>query len=416
MTLSNLIDDANASVIEKMLNSEVYLMGMEKASNVIPFLSEGYAMTHSGPPVEWADMCSAMKQSIVGAVVYEGWTNDYGEAEEMAQSGAIRFASNNDIGCVAPMAGIISPSMPVFVFKNKTYGNMAHVNLNEGLGKTLRFGANDASVIDRLKWMERVLAPILADAIELSGPINITSMTARGVQRGDDGHNRNKACTGLFIRYVAPWMVRTDHPKNDIADALAFIDSNDHFFLNLSIGNCKATMDSIGFVKNSSVVTCMSTNGHSFGIQIAGCGDEWFLAPSPYAIGNYFKGYSDADAIPTMGDSYITETTGIGAFAMAAALGIGQFIGIDTEQAQQFSKDMYQITLTEHSRYLIPVFNYRGTPTGIDVRKVVASGSLPIINTGIAHREPGVGQIGAGYFHPPMDCFKKALLALEQGA
>lgn len=409
MNYEERIEAANKKAIERMQKSEIDLTGVGRASEEIAvFSDQAYTLTHSGPPVEWEHMCPAMKNSILGAIVYEGWTPDLEGAQSFAQSGRIRFVSNNDIHCVAPMSGIISPSMPVLIFKNRTYGNVTHTNLNEGLGKTLRFGAFDDSVLDRLIWMRDVLGPMLGEALELSGPVDLTEMSARGLRRGDDCHNRNTASTALFIRYMAKWLVRTGYSKEEIARALEFIDSNDHFYLNLSIGSCKATMDAASNIPDSSVVTCMTANGYSFGIKVSGCGDEWFTVPSPYAVGNYFKGYSIDDANPTVGDSYITETSGIGAFAMAAALGIGSFIGVDVERLKQLSLDMYKITIAESDHFQIPVFGYRGTPLGIDVRKIVESGDRPIINTGIAHKEPGIGQIGAGFFYTPLECFQAA--------
>ncbi|BDF70312.1 hypothetical protein CE91St41_24610 [Oscillospiraceae bacterium] len=410
------VEAANRQALERIQCSSVSLVGVTKAGDVLPCLTSGRAVTHSGPPTGWAEMCPAMQGAVCGAAVLEGWAQGLEQARQLAEQGEIRFYSNHDHGSAGPMAGIISPSMPVFHFVNEAYGNSVYVTMNEGLGKALRFGANDAQVLDRLRWMEQVLAPILAEALELSGPVNITEMSARGIQRGDDCHNRNKASTGLFIRHMAPWMARTGRSKADIAATLAFLDANDHFFLNLSIGNCKATMDTIRGLPHSSIVSCMCSNGYQFGIQTAGTGAVWFTAASPRARGNYFAGYSDRDACPVMGDSYITETAGLGAFAMAAALGIGRFIGVDTHQAQQFSSDMYPITAAEHRRYKIPVFDYRGTPVGIDIRRVLETGTLPVINTGIAHADPGIGQIGAGIVSPPIECFRQAYHQLKKGA
>lgn len=402
------IDTANQKVIDTIQTSVVELFDVDIAKNRLAFLQGGKALLHSGPPVAWRDMCSAMRSAACGAAVLEGWASTVEEAARLAESGEIRFDSNNDHAAVGPMAGIISPSMPVFCFRNTTYGNEAFVTMNEGLGKALRFGANDITVITRLHWIAEVLAPILKNALELSGPVDITDMIARGVQRGDECHNRNKASTSLFIRHIAPAMVRTKLPREEVAKALEFLDGNDHFFLNLSMGNSKATMDAIGQVPDSTIVSCMCTNGHEFGLRVAGLGKQWITAPSPYATGNYFQGFTAEDASPTMGDSYISEAAGIGAFGMGCAPGIGRFIGISAQQTVNYSLEMYAITVVEHRRFKIPCLNYRGTPLGIDVRKVLETGILPIINTGIAHKLPGIGQIGAGVVRAPMACFERA--------
>lgn len=406
-SLNRLTEKANQQAIDRIQSSRVYLTELSQAKDKISFF-DGYSLMHSGPPVEWENMTTAMRNAVCGAIVYERWAKSLSDAFDMAEKGLIRFGSDNENNAVGPMAGIVSPSMPVFVFENQVFGNKAYVTINEGLGKTLRFGANDESVINRLTWIENTLAPILKESLMLSGPIDITSIIAQGLQRGDECHNRNKASNNLFVNQIAPWMVRCNYSREDISQALTFMAGNDHFFLNLSMGNSKATMDTIHNIEYCSVVSCMSTNGYHLGIQVSGTGRQWFTAPSPYAKGNYFEGYDEADASTVMGDSYISEACGIGAFAMGAALGIGQFIGINTKQAQDYSLEMYDITISEHELFKIPTFDFKGTPLGIDIRKVISSGRLPVINTGIANKRPGVGQIGAGIVYPPIDCFRKA--------
>lgn len=408
-----LIDRANREAIKKIQESEVSLIGLSRAKDVIDFLKTDKALLHSGPPVKYTQMCSAMKNAVHGAIVYEGWAPTIDKAEELAKSGAVSFDCNNDNNAVGPMAGIISPSMYVCIFENTTFHNKCYVTLNEGLGKTLRFGANDDSVIQRLKWMERVLGPVMKEALEISGPIDIKKIVTTSLQRGDECHNRNKAATSIFIRKIAAWMVRTSFDKKDIADALAFLDSNDHMFLNLSMGVSKATMDAINGISNCTLVSCMCTNGHEFGIKVAGGHNKWFTAPSPYALGNYFTGYGVEDASPVLGDSYISEAAGIGGFAMGCAPGISNFIGISIQDTLEYTLRMYNITIAEHDAFKVPALDYRGTPLGIDIQKVVATKILPIINTGIAHKKPGVGQVGAGIVYPPIECFTKAAKAMK---
>jgi hypothetical protein len=354
-----------------------------------------------------------MCNSVYGAIVYEGWEEDIEKAEILAGSGKIKFDSAHDHSALGPMSGIISPSMPVIVMENTTFGNRSYITLNEGLGKTLRFGANNSSVIERLKWIEKILGPMLKEALSLSGPIDITAIMARAVQRGDECHNRNKSATSLLIRKMAPWLVKTSFSKGDIADVLTFMDSNDHFFLNLSMASTKAAMDIAHKITGGSLVSCMASNGVEFGIKICGCGETWYTAPAECAEGNYFEGYELDDASPVMGDSYISETAGLGGVALGLAPGIVQFIGGTVKEAIEGTLEMYKITSAEHPLFKIPSMDFRGTPLGIDVRLVIEKGILPIINTGIAHKKPGVGQIGAGRFHPPMQCFKLAALKLS---
>jgi hypothetical protein len=398
---------SNREAVEIIGSSRIFWVDVCRADEVVPGL-DGKTLYHAGPPVDPATMCSAMCNAVYGAIVYEGWAGNLEEAAMVARTGEIRFGSAHDHSALGPMAGIISPTMPVMVMENKTFGNRSYVTINEGLGRTLRFGANDASVIDRLRWIEKVLGPLLKEALQLSGPVAITTIMARAVQRGDECHNRNKAATSLLIRAIAPWMVRTSYDKEDIAEALAFMDSNDHFFLNVSMAATKATMDVAHGIEGGSLVSCMASNGVEFGIKICGCGAKWYTAPAECAEGNYFEGYGLDDANPVMGDSYISETAGLGGVAMGLAPGIVQFIGGTVQEAITGTREMYSITAAEHPLYKIPSMDFRGTPLGIDVLLVLERGILPIINTGIAHKDPGVGQIGAGRFRPPRRCFELA--------
>jgi hypothetical protein len=306
--------------------------------------------------------------------------------------------------------------MPVFVVENRAHGNLTFSTLNEGLGRVLRYGANDAPVIARLRWMSEVLGPALREALRrVEGGIDLRSLIAQALQMGDEGHNRNRAATSLFFRAAARPLLDSGLPKERLAEVFDFIAGNDHFTLNLSMAACKAALDAAHGIARSSVVTAMARNGVEFGIRLSGLGERWFTAPAGVPDGLFFPGYGPADANPDIGDSAITETGGIGGFAMAAAPAIVQFVGGRAEDALRATLEMYEITLAEHPHYRIPALDFRGSPAGIDVRKVVATGILPVINTGIAHRRPGVGQIGAGVVRPPMACFAEALTVLAEG-
>lgn len=407
------IDDANEKAFNKIVNSVPVLEDIGTAADVIPGMTKD-TFLHAGPPITWENMPGPMRGAIVGALIYEGKAATPEEAVKMAESGAINFSPCHEHGVVGPMAGIVSPSMPVFVVQNKTYGNYSFCTMNEGLGKVLRFGAFSNDVIQRLKWMEKVLAPGLRKALKVRGQIDLRAIIAQALHMGDDLHNRNKAATSLFIREIAPSLVKADLSGEETASILEFINSNDHFFLNLSMPACKAMMDAAHGIERSTLVTTMSRNGTEFGIRVSGLPGRWFTGPAQMVKGLYFPGYSEADANPDLGDSAITETAGIGGFAMAAALAIVQFVGGTPGDALNYSRRMYEITYGENPNWQIPIFDFRGTPTGIDVRKVVEKNILPQINTGIAHKDPGIGQVGAGLVNPPWDCFSKALLALAE--
>lgn len=407
------IDTANKRTVEIIMQGQPTLIGVGTAINDVPGMTPK-TLLHAGPPITWDKMSGPLKGAIIGALIYEGFAENRDQAAVLAASGEIKFDSCHHHNSVGPMAGVISPSMPVWIIENRAYGNKAYCTLNEGLGKVLRYGAYSSEVIERLKWMEGVLAPVIKETMKLHGPIDLKSMIAQVLQMGDEGHNRNKAGTSLLIRELAPFLLQTGFDTKDKVDVLNFINSNDHFFLNLTMPACKASLDPASGIEYSTIVTTMARNGTEFGIRVSGLGGRWFTGPAGMVKGLLFPGYSDEDANPDIGDSVITETTGIGGFAMAAAPAIVQFVGGSAGDALNFTQRMYEITQAENTAYKIPALNFRGTPTGIDIRKVVETGILPNINTGIAHREPGVGQIGAGLVEPPANCFEDALEAMVE--
>ncbi len=402
------INRANREAVKRMIDSQPLLVDIEQTKDVIPGMTKR-TILHAGPPVEWKRMCGPIKGAIMGALIYEGLARNPEEAKKLAASGKIKFSPCHHHNAVGPMAGIISASMYVFVVKNEKFGNYAYCTLNEGLGKVLRFGAYSEEVIERLKWMEKVLAPGLKKAVKISGGINIKNLIAQALQMGDECHNRNVAATSLFIKEIIPHLLKTDLNKKTIGEIIEFVSGNVHFFLNISMAACKATADTILSFKNSSLVSAMARNGTEIGIRVAGLGKRWFTAPAGMPKGLYFAGYSEKDANPDLGDSTISETAGIGGFAMASAPAIVQFIGGNPQDAIRYTKEMYEIVVAKHDTYKIPSLDFIGTPIGIDIRKIVETGITPFINTGIAHKKPGIGQIGAGILRAPMSIFEEAL-------
>lgn len=401
---------ANAEAVGRILQARPVIQGIGKARDVIPGMHDRLIL-HSGPPVTWERMCGPMRGAVIGGLIYEGLAKNPEAAAALAASGEIAFDPCHHHQSVGPMAGVVTASMPVWILENAAFGNRAFCTLNEGLGKVLRYGAFSDEVIERLRWMENILAPTLAEALAAHGPLDLRSLIAQALQMGDEVHNRNRAATSLFIRTLAPLLVRGKAGAAHAAEVLRFMDGNDHFFLNLSMPACKCALDPAAGIPNSSLIVTMSRNGTDFGIRVSGLGNRWFTAPAPKVEGLYLPGFSEADAAPDIGDSVITETAGIGGMAMAAAPAIVQFVGGSASQALAFTRAMYDITLAEHPAYKIPALDFRGTPTGIDLLRVVASGVVPLVNTGIAHKEPGIGMVGAGLVKPPMKCFEDTLTA-----
>ncbi|MBW6515450.1 MAG: DUF1116 domain-containing protein [Candidatus Cloacimonetes bacterium] len=407
------IDQANEKALDIIQKGQPVLLGLDIARNVIPGMQENMIL-HAGPPIQWDRMCGPMRGAIIGALIYEGKAATKEEAENLAKSGEIEYAPCHEHNAVGPMAGIISPSMPVFIIKNDTYGNEAYCTQNEGLGKVLRYGAYQSEVIEKLKWMEKVLYPILDKAIRSLGKIDLKNLISQALHMGDEVHNRNRAGTSLLIRQLAPAILKTSENVTDSAKVLEFINSNDHFFLNLSMPAAKCMLDAASNIVPSSIVIAMARNGTDFGIRLAGTGNKWFTGKALIPDALFFPGYTKEDANPDIGDSTITETAGLGGFAIAAAFAIAQFVGGTAADAKRYTNLMYEITATESENFQIPALDFRGTPLGIDVRKVIEKNLTPFLDTGVAHKQPGIGQVGAGVLSAPTEPFINAIKGLAK--
>ncbi|MCS6843949.1 MAG: DUF1116 domain-containing protein [Caldilineales bacterium] len=408
------IEQANATAVERMTSARPILKGVARARDVIPGMRDNLLL-HAGPPITWERASGPLRGAVIGALIFEGLAADEAEAEAMVRAGEIALEPCHEHAAVGPMAGIISPSMQVYIVENVTHGNRAFSNLNEGYGKVLRYGAYSPEVLARLRWLNEVLGPVLQEALALSGEgIDLRALLAESLQMGDEGHNRNKAGSVLYTAKLAPWIARTSADKETIAEVLRSLAENALSVLNPVMAACKAMADAAHGVAGSTVMTTMARNGTELGIRVSGLGNRWFTGPAQVPHGLYFPGFTHADANPDIGDSTITETAGIGAFAMAGAPAIVSFVSGTPQDALNTTLEMYEITVAEHPYFKIPALNFRGTPVGVDIRKVVELGILPRINTGIAHRQAGVGQIGAGLALPPMEAFEKALMAYAE--
>jgi len=407
------VDQANAEAIRRVLGATPVLVGIRRAQDVVPGMADDLLL-HAGPPIAWDRMSGPVRGAVIGALLYERRAASEAEAVRLVESGRVRFEPCHHHAAVGPMAGIVSSSMPVYVVENAAGRTRAYSTLNEGYGTVLRYGAYGTDVLARLRWLEETLAPVLDRALEFSGGLDLRTLIAQALQMGDEGHNRNKAASALLGRQLAPHIVRSGAPADAQHEVFRYLAETDLAALNPIMAACKATMDAAHGVPGSTLVTAMARNGTEFGIRVSGLGERWFTGPAEVPRGLYFPGFSADDANPDVGDSTITETAGIGAFAMAAAPAIVSFVSGTARDALQSTLEMYEITLAENPAFGIPALDFRGTPTGIDIRKVVRTGILPRVNTGIAHREVGIGQIGAGLVRPPRVCFERALQAMAE--
>lgn len=407
------MDEANKAVIDKITGSAPFLVDVVPAKEKIKELNDGKVLLHAGPPIEWNDMTGPMHGSCIGASIYEGWASNEEEAEKQLAGGEVKFIPCHHVNAVGPMGGITSANMPVFVVENRTDGNEAYCIMNEGIGKVLRFGANSQEVIDRLKWMQDILGPTIAKALALTEDgLNLNVIIAKAITMGDEFHQRNIAASLIFLKEISPYIVQLDMNESDRKDVIQFLADTDQFFLNIMMATAKAVMDGARTIQDGTVVTAMCRNGKDFGIRISGMGDEWFTAPVNTPQGLFFTGYSQDDANPDIGDSAITETFGVGGMAMIAAPGVTRFVGAGGfDDALATSNEMTEICVSQNSNFTIPTWDFQGACLGIDARKVVETGIEPVINTGIAHKKAGMGQVGAGTVRAPKECFEKALEA-----
>ncbi|HNS07427.1 MAG TPA: DUF1116 domain-containing protein [Anaerolineaceae bacterium] len=404
------IEKANALAVEKFMEARPVAITLAKALEIVPGMHENMLL-HAGPPVTFERMSGPTKGAMIGALLFEGKAKNPEEAEKLLKSGKIEFSPCHEHMCAAPMAGVISPSQLVYVIENQTHGIKCYSNLNEGRGKVLRMGAYSEDVLEKLRWMEAVLGPTIKTALEAMGGIDVRAILAKALHSGDDGHNRLDTASLLWTTQLAPYIAKTAKNTETAFEVTKFLGENALSILNPVMAGCK-TMTAAGHnIEGSTIVTIMSRNGTDWGIKVSGLGDKWFTAPSPVVKALYFPGFTEKDACPDIGDSVITETAGIGGFAMATAPALVTFVGGEPRDAINTTLDMYEITEGEHKQFTIPFLDFRGTPTGVDIRKVVEKQITPRVNTGVAHKDPGVGQVGAGVVSAPMKCFEDALIA-----
>jgi hypothetical protein len=407
------IEKANALVCEKFMEARPVATTMAKAIEVVPGFHENMLL-HAGPPITWERMSGPQKGAMIGALILEGKAKTPEESEKLLASGKIEFSPCNDHMCSGPMAGVIAPSQLVYVIENKTHGIKCFSNMNEGRGKVLRMGAYSQDVLDKLRWMETVLGPTIKTALEAIGGIDVRAIIAKSLHMGDDGHNREDAASVLWTTMLAPYIAKTAKDTQTAFDVIKFLGDNALSILNPIMASCKSMTAAGENIEGSTIVTIMARNGTDFGIKVSGLGDRWFTAPSPVVKALYFPGFKESDACRDIGDSVITETAGIGGFAMATAPALVTFIGGVPRDAINTTMDMYEITYAEHKQFTIPFLDFRGTPTGVDIRKVVEKQITPRVNTGVAHKDPGVGQVGAGVVSAPMSLFEDALVAFAE--
>ncbi len=403
-------DRANANTIARMLKSNPVWIDVGEAKDEIPGMLPNHVL-HSGPPIDFDDMCDPQQRAVEGAAVFEGWVRDKSELKKKIRSGKIVLAPNYTLNSIGPMCGVITPSMSVIVTQNKSFGNRSWSTFNEGKGNVLWMGTYDDGSIQRLRWIKDTLGPGLKEALKHSeGGIDLHAILSEAVQMGDEAHARSAACTSLLLQRLYPLLLKTCLDRRSILEIVEFIGSNNHFFLNLTLTACKVTADAAHGIKNSMIVTAMSRNGVDFALRVGGGGGRWFISPAaPMDEAIYYSGYSFEDAAGDIGDSAIVETAGLGGMVIGAAPSICSFVGGTMEDSVRAMKTMKSICAGSNPKFAPASADFMSAPLGIDIRKVVQTGITPIIDTGVIHKSSGVGQIGAGIARAPIEAFEKAV-------
>jgi len=406
------VEAGNREVVRRLDEGAPVLLGIAPAAEVVPGL-DARTVLHCGPPLDWEDFCDPLRRSVRASVLAERWASSPEEAERLVATGGVRLEPANHHATVVPMATTLGPSAPVVVVENPQGGNRACSGLNQGPGATAWFGMDAPAAVDRLVWLRDAAAPVLAAALAAAGPVELFPLVAQGLQMGDDVHMRTQATTNLLLRHLLPRLVAVDSPH--LVEVARFLSGNHLFFLNLAMAAAKAVADWAGQVADSSVVVGMARNGTTFGIQLAGTGDAWFVAPAP-PVGSalYYPGFGPEVSAPDIGDSAVLELVGLGGPAAAASPAVAAFLGGTMADAVAATQAADHVCAGRSSRFKLPLLDFRGTPIGVDVRKAVELGITPSVNTGILHATAGTGQVGAGIAEAPIECFRRALLALDE--
>jgi hypothetical protein len=404
--MSDGLERANASAVERMCAAEPVLVDVRPAIQVVPGFTPATVLT-SGPPLPWEAYTGGQRNGILGGALYEGLAGDPTDAAARLADGRIRLAACHDHGCVGSLAGIYTASMPVFVVENRAAGNRGFCNLFEGPSPArLNYGVWNADVRRSLEFVRDVVGPTLGDAVRAAGGVPLRPIMRRALHMGDELHSRNTAATLLFGRELMPALLDLGGPRPGPVRQLLDYLGSDYVFLRLSMAASKATADAAHGVEAASVVTAMAFSCREFGIRVSGLGDAWFRAPLPRVDAKLFPGYTEGDVEFMGGESVINETVGLGGFAQAAAFALQDYQGGGPEGMVEMNRAMYAITLAEHPEFRIPYLGFRGVPIGIDIHRVVETGILPAMDIGVAGRKGG--QIGAGVLRAPLGCFTAA--------
>ena len=396
---------ANREALARILAAQPVLTDVIPLRAFDPTLT-GRVLTHAGPPVTWQRMAGAQRGAAIAAVLHEGWADTPADAGRLLASGRVRLTPNHHHDGVGGMAGVLSPSMLVYVVRDRTSGRSAYsVHEYDAV-----FGAYDDAALDELRRWDTRYLPVIGRAVRHLGGLELKPLMAQALTMGDELHCRQTASSSVLANRLAPAIVRTSS-ASDAAATLELLASAPYLtFLPLAMAASKVALLAATDVPRSTVVTVIARNGTEVGIRVSGTGRRWYTAPAPLIRTVFFDGYGPRDAGRDLGDSAITETGGLGAFAGAAAPALSSELGLRPDEFAGFSRTMARISVGRHRDLTIPQLGM-GPPVGIDVNRVVQTGITPVIATAVAHREPGHRIIGLGVSRVPRACFEQAAIA-----
>lgn len=405
--------EANRLAFERLTKSDPVLVDVRRVGDFVPGFTPQTILT-SGPPMSWSDYTGGQREAIIGGALFEGLAEDRKQAIARLDAGEIVVGGCHDFGCVGSLAGIYTASMPAFVVENRAFGNIACCNIYEGSNpRRLNYGVYDEGVRERLLLVQNEIVPVIAEALRQTDGIPLKPIIKRALGMGDELHSRNTAAALLFLRELVPnFLALASSGSDRIARAVKAMTDDHYFFLRLSMAAGKATADAARDIEGSSIVTAMAFNCRGFALRVSGLGDTWFKGPHASVEAKLFEGHSEDEITWMGGESIIAETIGLGGFAQASAPSLQDYQGGSYETMIERNKELYAITVGENPDYLIPALGFRGSPTGIDIFKVIDSKVLPVLDIGIAGRNGG--QIGAGVVRPPLSCFEIAAEAYRR--
>lgn len=353
------VEEGNRRALAALDASRPQLVDAGLATDLVPGM-DARRILHCGPPCDWQRLGPAMRGQVARAAMLEGWAGDQGAAAALIEAGDIELAATESHGVVAPMSGVLSPSMAVWAVHDEATGADAWAPMSDGAGDGLPASARTRDLIARQRLLADRLAPGASAALGDRGPIDLAALAEEAARMGDADVPDARAAGLLLIRELLPAMATR---ALDAVPALAGAGAPmGRIALPLVAAAARCAVQAAAGTPMSSLVIAMSGNGTDVGVMLAGTPGTWHTAPAPIADDARFdEGSGASGAAPWTGDQ------GVIACATMA----------------------------------------------IDARLCIDAGEAPAIPMGIASRADG-GWVGHGTAQVPLAALRDALGALVQ--